>query len=89
MHNPFVYGPTKDGDLLIAAKGLENCLFTISALNDGEGAIDLYNNEPFAYLMDDHESSLIFRFSNPEKQEVSFNLIGPLNALLLVVKEGK
>lgn len=40
-------------------------------------------------MMDDKESKIEFKFSIPEKTGVSFNLISPLNDLILVVNNGK
>lgn len=39
--------------------------------------------------MDDTEKKIYFKFSIPEKTGVSFNLIAPLNDLMLVVNNGK
>lgn len=39
--------------------------------------------------MDDTEKKIYFKFSIPEKTGVSFNLIAPLNNLLLIVNNGK
>lgn len=39
--------------------------------------------------MDDREKRIYFKFILPEKTGVSFNLIAPLNDLLLIVNNGK
>lgn len=70
-------------------QGLENCEFTISIIEDGTDAISLNDGEPFSYLMDDRENSVLFKFKLPAKEDVSFNLIAPLNDLLLIVANGK
>lgn len=40
---------------------------------------------PFAYLFDNEESRLLFSFTLPSKQDVTFNLVGPTNQLDLLV----
>jgi hypothetical protein len=40
---------------------------------------------PFTYLFDDSEKTLNFYFKLADKQDVSFNLIGPANQLDLLV----
>lgn len=40
---------------------------------------------PFTYLMDDKENFLFFTFRLDNKQDVSFNLIAPVNELVLNV----
>ena len=35
IHNPFIYEPKSDGDLLFIVEGLENCEFTITVIEDG------------------------------------------------------
>lgn len=45
---------------------------------------------PFTYLFDDKERSLQFHFEVPNKQDVTFNLIGPANQLdMLVINKEK
>jgi len=39
--------------------------------------------------MDEVEKRIYFKFSLPDKIGVSFNLIAPLNDLLLIVNNGK
>jgi hypothetical protein len=45
----------------------------------------LKDTQPFAYLFDDTEESLSFTFKLKEKEDVSFNLVGPVNELTLSV----
>lgn len=88
FHNPFIYAPQIDSELLMVAEGLDNCEFTLTAIAEGD-AIILKDNEPFAYLMDNYESDLVFEFKNDDKNPVSFNLIAPMHDLILVVRQGK
>lgn len=60
IHNPFIYEPKKDGNLLFMIEGLDNCEFALSIIEEGTGAIELKDGEPFSYLFDDKESSLAF-----------------------------
>lgn len=39
--------------------------------------------------MDDREKKIYFKFKIPQKTGVSFNLISPINDLMLVVNNGK
>ena len=41
-------------------EGLDNCEFALSIIEEGTGAIELKDGEPFSYLFDDKESSLAF-----------------------------
>ena len=38
VHNPFVYQPKKDGELLFVVQGLDNCEFTMTVI---EGTDDI------------------------------------------------
>jgi hypothetical protein len=58
-------------------------------LGEGHESVELKDGEPFSYLMDDTEKKIYFKFQIPEKGPVSFNLIAPLNDLLLIVNNGK
>ena len=48
----------------------------------------LKDSQPFVYLFDDEENSLKLRFKRDSKVDVSFNLISPVHALDLVVRNG-
>lgn len=43
----------------MVAEGLDTCEFTVTTIAEGD-AIILKDNEPFAYLMDNYESDLVF-----------------------------
>ena len=47
--------------------------------------MELKDTVPFTYLFDDSEKTLFFYFKLADKQDVSFNLIGPANQLDLLV----
>ncbi len=68
---------------------LDNCLYTLTKINEDDEYIDLKDGQPFTYLMDDQEDKVIFRFKLEKKQAVSFNLISPLNSLYLLVENSK
>ena len=71
-------------------KGLDSCQFTLTALDIKAPFVELKDTEPFTYLFDNEESSLIFEYKMKEKEDVSFNLVGPLNELnLYVLNEDK
>lgn len=64
---------------------LDNCEFTLRVIDGKTPFIELKDTQPFSYLFDDKENSLVFEFNMPEKEDVSFNLIGPVNELNLMV----
>jgi hypothetical protein len=47
--------------------------------------VELTDTVPFAYLFDNEESKMVFSFTLPTKQDVTFNLVGPTNQLDLLV----
>lgn len=69
-------------------KGLDNCEFTLTSIDEGSGEIPLTDGQPFTYLMDDHEDHLFFVFKLQETTGVSFNLISALGDLTLIVHNG-
>ena len=58
---------------------------TLTILDQNTKYVQLKDNVPFAYLFDDQETSLTFKFKVPKKEDVSFNLIAPNNQLNLLV----
>lgn len=87
-HFPSIYEPNKEVDLVFKVVVLDNCEFTLRVIDGKTPFLELKDTQPFAYLFDDKESSLVFEFNMPEKEDVSFNLIGPVNELnLLVINE--
>lgn len=53
FHNPFIYAPQINSELLIVVEALDTCEFTLTTIAEGD-AIILQENEPFAYLMDNY-----------------------------------
>jgi hypothetical protein len=47
--------------------------------------VEVFDSKPFTYLLDDAEKELVFKFKLPEKMDVNFNLIAPVNELNLIV----
>jgi hypothetical protein len=89
-HNPAIYEPTVDGTLLFKIIALDNCEFTLTVLDSHTPYIELKDTVPFTYLMDDKENFLIFYFNLSKKEDISFNLIAPVNELnLLAINKEK
>jgi hypothetical protein len=61
----------------------------MTIIDEDDEFIKLEDNIAFSYTMDDRESKVAFKFKLNKKETVSFNLIGPLNALNLMVNNGK
>ena len=85
MHNPFIYEPTADEDIVFMVEALDICEFTLTLIDEGSEYIELKDSQPFAYMFDDGEKELLFKFTLKSKQDVNFNLIGPVNELQLAV----
>lgn len=85
-HNPVIYEPEKNTNLLLAVEVLDNCEYTLTRINVDDEFIELKDGLPFTYLMDDHEDKVVFKFKLEKKEAVSFNLISPLNSLYLLVE---
>lgn len=85
FHNPSFYESKEAVEVGLKVVGLDNCEFTITMLQANQPYIQLKDTEPFVYLMDDNENELIFAFKLDKKEDVSFNLIAPLNQLTLEV----
>jgi|JI9StandDraft_2_1071091.scaffolds.fasta_scaffold161726_2 hypothetical protein len=84
-HNPFIYEPTQDQDLYFLVHSFDNCEFTLTIIDEGTEYVELQDTKPFTYLFDDGEKEMKFEFKLKEKEDVNFNLIGPVNELNLVV----
>lgn len=78
-HNPFIYQIEKDVDLYFLVRGLDNCEFTLTIIEEGTEYIELQDTKPFTYLFDDSEKEIIFTYKLEKKEDVNFNLIGPVN----------
>ena len=57
-------------------------------VEENDEYIPLLDGAPFSYTFYQKEDKLEFKYSMKEKKEVNFNLIAPLNTLLLVVDNG-
>ena len=62
---------------------LDHAQFTITVITQDNMHIALTDSVPFSYLLDDREDKLILTFENKAKLQVSFNLIAPVNELIL------
>ncbi len=69
-------------------KGLDDCEFTLTLIDEGTEFIELQDTKPFTYLFDDAEKELTFSYKLEKKEDVNFNLIGPVNELKLSVLNG-
>lgn len=85
FHNPIVYETKSDVEVMFMVNALDTCEFTLTLIDEGSEYIELHDSQPFAYLLDDSEKELTFKFKLKQKQDVHFNLIAPVDELSLSV----
>lgn len=78
-HNPFIFEASRDDNLYFSVLGLNNAEFTITVIDEGTEYIQLEDTKPFTYLFDEAERELKFQFKLSKKEDLNFNLIGPVN----------
>jgi len=59
-HNPAIYEPKSDSILLFKVIALDNCEFVLTVLDSHTPYIELKDTQPFSYLMDGKEKSVMF-----------------------------
>lgn len=66
-------------------EGLDSGEFTLTIIDEDDEFLPLEDGVPFSYTMDSKEDKISFKFVLTEKKDVTFNLIAPLNNVLLKV----
>jgi hypothetical protein len=66
-------------------EGLDSGEFTLTIIEEDDEFLPLTDGVPFSYTMDPMEDKISFKFVITEKKDVTFNLIAPLNNVLLKV----
>jgi hypothetical protein len=56
----------------------------LTIVEESDEYIALQDGTPFSYTLYEREDKMDFKYTLTEKKEVNFNLIGPLNTLLLI-----
>jgi hypothetical protein len=78
-HSPFIYTSEKKGNLIIAVHALDESEFTVTIIEEDGEYPELKDGIPFNYLMDESEEEMVLKFNFDEKEDLTFNLIAPLN----------
>ncbi len=64
---------------------LDSSEFTVTIIEEEGEYPEVKDGVPFAYLMDDNEESVAFKFNLDEKEDLTFSLVAPLNELEMYV----
>jgi hypothetical protein len=60
---------------------LDSSEFTVTIIEEEGEYPEVKDGVPFAYLMDNNEESVAFKFNLDEKEDLTFSLVAPLNEL--------
>jgi len=84
-HHPAIYNTNNEETLIFKVIGLDNCDFTLAVLNTHSRFLILTDGIPFTYVLTENDKQMLFFFKLKQKEDVSFNLIAPVNELDLFV----